>query len=198
MWDAILDWLAGNYPFLIVAIIIAAIVWIVARFYYTRFKKIEQDVSELPCIHHEESFKKIMEELSVIRTYLVTRNPKSASLFSEKMSPRRLNIAGRNLLNDIDGTSFLEENEDDLFRMIEEKQPKTALDVEIAANEVLIENLDSDIFNRLKLWVYNSPTRKLTIDGEERDYAITMNDICFILSLPLRDMYLDAHPEIQR
>lgn len=198
MWDAILDWLAGNYPFLTVAIIIAAIVWIVARFYYTRFKKIEQDVSELPCIHHEESFKKIMEELSVIRTYLVTRNPKSASLFSEKMSPRRLNIAGRNLLNDIDGTSFLEENEDDLFRMIEEKQPKTALDVEIAANEVLIENLDSDIFNRLKLWVYNSPTRKLTIDGEERDYAITMNDICFILSLPLRDMYLDAHPEIQR
>lgn len=198
MWDAILDWLAGNYPFLIVAIIIAAIVWIVARFYYTRFKKIEQDVSELPCIHHEESFKKIMEELSVIRTYLVTRNPKSASLFSEKMSPRRLNIAGRNLLNDIDGTSFLEEYEDDLFRMIEEKQPKTALDVEIAANEVLIENLDSDIFNRLKLWVYNSPTRKLTIDGEERDYAITMNDICFILSLPLRDMYLDAHPEIQR
>ena len=193
-----MDWLAGNYPFLIVAIIIAAIVWIVARFYYTRFKKIEQDVSELPCIHHEESFKKIMEELSVIRTYLVTRNPKSASLFSEKMSPRRLNIAGRNLLNDIDGTSFLEENEDDLFRMIEEKQPKTALDVEIAANEVLIENLDSDIFNRLKLWVYNSPTRKLTIDGEERDYAITMNDICFILSLPLRDMYLDAHPEIQR
>lgn len=102
------------------------------------------------------------------------------------------------MYNDISGEKFLVEHKDFLYRGIDDKLPKTALDVEIAANEVLIENLDSDIFNDLKVWVYNSPSRKLNLNGEERDYAVTMNDVCFVLSLPLRDMYLDSHPEVKR
>lgn len=198
MWIALLDWLSENYPMLIIGIVLVVAVWVIARFYYTRFKKIENNVSELPCDRHEDSFRKIMDELSIIRTYIVTKNPRSASLFSEKKSPRRLNEAGIGLYNDISGADFLKRHESELMRMIEEKCPKTALDVEIAANEILIENLDSDIFNGIKLWVYNSPSRKLPIDGEMRDYNITMNDVCFILSLPLRDMYLEKHPDIQR
>lgn len=198
MWITLLDWLSENYPMLIIAIVLTIIVWAIARFYYTRFKKTENKVSELPCDRHEDSFRKIMDELSIIRTYIVTKNPRSASLFSEKNSPRILNAAGVKLYKDISGEDFLKRHEQELLRMIEGKCPKTALDVEIAANEVLIENLDSDMFNGLKLWVYNSPSRKLSINGETRDYNITMNDVCFILSLPLRDMYLEKHSEIQR
>lgn len=61
---------------------------------------------------------------------------------------------------------------------------------------VLYDHLDDDMFNDMKKWVYNSPSRKLMIDGKERDYTVTMNDVCFVLSLPLRDMYLELYPEL--
>ena len=62
---------------------------------------------------------------------------------------------------------------------------------------VLYDHLDDDMFNGMKKWVYNSPSRKLMIDGKEQDYTVTMNDVCFVLSLPLRDMYLEKHPDLQ-
>ena len=205
MWTVILEWLGENYPVLLIIIAISVVVWVVSRFYYTRYKKTEDTVKnmsgridKLPCSKHDESFTQIMEDIAVIRTFLMTKNPNSAIVFSKKMSPRVLNKAGESLYNDISGDRFLDEHKDFLYKCIDEKLPKTALDVEIAANEVLIENLDSDIFDDLKVWVYNSPTRKLNLNGEERDYAVTMNDVCFVLSLPLRDMYLNTHSEIKR
>lgn len=209
MWETIGNWLAVNYPGIFIALIIGValvfIVWKVAKFYYMRFKKTEEDVktisgkmAKLPCSKHDESFAQIMEDITVIRTFLMTKNPNSAAAFSKKLSPRVLNSAGESLYSDISGDKFLNAHKDFLYRCIDEKSPKTALDVEIAANEVLIENLDSDIFDDLKVWVYNSPSRKLNLNGEERDYTVTMNDVCFVLSLPLRDMYLNSHPEIKR
>lgn len=205
MWSVVWEWLSANYPLLLGGFVIGGIVWCVARFYYTRFKKAEDAVKEisnkiiqLPCPKHDESFSQILEELTVIRTFLITKNPKSATLFSQKMSPRVLNAAGLSLYNEISGEKFIQDNKVILFRWMEAKSPKTALDVETCANEVLIENLDNSIFDDMKLWVYNSPTRKLKIGDEERDYSITINDICFILSIPLRDMYLSEHPEVKR
>ena len=209
MWETIGNWLAVNYPGIFISLIIGGVlvfvVWKMAKFYYTRFKKTEDAVKDmsgrmdkLPCSKHDESFAQIMEDITVIRTFLMTKNPNSALAFSKKQSPRVLNSAGESLYNDISGNEFLNEHKDFLYRCIDDKAPKTALDVEIAANEVLIENLDSEIFDDLKVWVYNSPSRKLTINGEDREYAVTMNDICFVLSLPLRDMYLESHPSIKR
>ena len=122
--------------------------------------------------------------------------PTAAPVFSQKMSPRKLNEAGMKLLEDIGGAAFLSENKNVLVACIDERNPKTALDVEEAALLVLYDHLDDDMFNDMKKWVYNSPSRKLMIDGVERDYIVTMNDVCFVLSLPLRDMYLELHPEL--
>ena len=33
-------------------------------------------------------------------------------------------------------------------------------------------------------------------EGNEKTYEVNLADICFILSIPLRDMYLKEHPEI--
>lgn len=46
-------------------------------------------------------------------------------------------------------------------------------------------------------WVYNSSPRKIILDGVEKDYSNSMNDVCFVLSLPLRNMYLDLYPELR-
>ena len=205
MWNAIIGWIGNNYPLILIILVVAVIVWNIAKVYYSRFKKLEHKISDLSCKEHKgilnahaDTFNRIMDELTAIRTYIITKNPRSANIFSQKASPRKLNTEGIKLFQDISGTDFLHLNKDELMRLIDDKQPKTALDVEVAANEILLENLNSDIFNDLKLWVYNSPMRKLDIKGEKIDYAITMNDVCFVLSIPLRDMYLDDHPEIIR
>ncbi len=196
MWNIVLDWLANNYPLLLVCLVVFVLTWIIANFYYTRFKKTEDTVKKLPCDKHSEMFKQISDDLLQIKTYIMTRNPKAASTFSMKASPRKLNPAGESLYNDFGGEKFINTNKDFLLECIAQKRPKTALDVEIAANEILFENLQNDMFNELKSWVYNSPTRKLHINGEEKDYAVTINDVCFVISLPLRDLYLSNHPEI--
>ncbi|MBQ3832679.1 MAG: hypothetical protein II935_07270 [Bacteroidales bacterium] len=198
--DAIISFIIERWPIMVVVIVVAIAVWLFARWYYKHFKRIEEHVKaleNLPCGKHEDMFVSIKEDLTVIRTYLTTKYPTAAPVFSRKQSPRILNEAGKKLLEDIGGTAFLSSNREFLIKSIDEKKPKTALDVEESSLLVLYDHLDDDIFNDLKKWVYNSPSRKLLVDGTERDYTVTMNDVCFVLSIPLRDIYLELHPELQ-
>lgn len=164
---------------------------------YPRFVNTEEKVKELPCSKHDELFHDIREKLVAIQTYITTKDTDVADVFSKKHSPRELNETGEKLYADIKGEEFLDKNKDILIQGIDNKTPKTALDVEESALEVLFSLIDNDMFIGMKNWVYNSSTRKVIIDGVEKDYAITMNDVCFVLSLPLRNMYLDLHPELK-
>lgn len=213
--DAIISFLINRWPIVLVVIVsIAVTIWL-CKLYFGRFVPAEKKandadtklkdldtvttkISNLPCGKHEGMFEKIMEAITEIRTFLMIKNPKTAALFSHKHSPRKLNTEGENLFNEISGQKFIDDNIDYLVKEIEEKNPKTALDVENLALQVLYDNLDKDFFNNIKIWVYNCPTKKYIIDGEEKEYVITMDDVCFILSLPLRDRYLEIHPELQQ
>ncbi len=184
---------------------------------YHRIVETEETVKELPCSKHDDLYHRIVEteeavkelprlrcdineikqELIAIRTYLTVKDIDVENVFSKKHSPRELNEAGEKLYADIRGKEFLDKNKDILIQGIDNKTPKTALDVEESSLEVLVSFIDNDMFIGLKNWVYNSSPRKLIIDGVEKDYSISMNDVCFVLSLPLRNMYLDLHPELR-
>lgn len=221
--EAIIEFIMERWPLLACGIILIAVTAVVCKWYYRRFEPAEKKAEKannridslpcetmrndlqnakarldsLPCGKHDDNFRAIMESLTEIKTFLMVKNPKTAFVFSQKHSPRRLNKAGESLFNDISGDAFLDANKDFLILEIDGKSPKTALDVENGALQALYDNLDNDIFNGLKKWVYNSPSRKVEINGEETDYVVTMTDVCFVLSLPLRDMYLERHPELQ-
>lgn len=212
--DAIITFLVERWPWLVVAIVLVAVTIVICKWYFGRFVPTEKKAAEadaklgkvdelgktvdaLPCSKHDESFAKIMEAITEIKTFLIVKNPKTATLFALKHSPLSLNEEGKKLFEDIKGEEFLSANKETLIACIDGKTPKTALDVEESALEVLYEHLDDDMFIGMKQWVYNSPSRKLMIDGTERDYTVTMNDVCFVLSLPLRDMYLGLHPELK-
>ena len=204
MFDAVVQWLSDNYPLIFIGIIIAVVVWLVARFYYTRFVMIQKEmektinrINKLPCPNQQTRYELITQQLSTIITYLQVKDSKAAAIFSQKASPRKLNEEGIALFNDCGGQEFLDENKDELIESIAAKDPATALDVESIALVVLIARLESDIFNKLKQWVYNSPSRKINVHGEEKEYTVSMSDICFVISIPLRDLYLDMHPDIK-
>jgi hypothetical protein len=134
----------------------------------------------------------VKTDISAIKTVLIKKFPNAAEVFSMKKSPRRLNELGEKVFSQINGEKFLQDNKEFFFSKIEERNPKTALDVEDAANIACSAFTDNDMFNDIKDFVYNAPS--LTIpgeNGENRRYDLTLGDVCYILSLPLRDMYLE-------
>lgn len=144
-----------------------------------------------------ENMAAIEKDVIILKSVIAMKYKNFMDVLSLKHSPRKLNDNGERILSDINGNEFLQKNKDFFFAKIDEQHPKTALDVELAANFVLLSNMSNDIFNELKNFVYNAPTYLMNDDKEgQRPYDLDMNDICFVLSLPLRDMYLAKHKEI--
>jgi hypothetical protein len=169
-----------------VAVILGGVWFIIERAFKSgvnarKLEEIERNTSNLPCVLHGDDILKI-------KSILIQKYPSSAGIFSIKTSPRVLNELGARLFNDIDGAVFLEENKATLFRLITESNPLAELDVEQAANTACLSLTTTPMFKRMKDFVYNSPAIEIE-DGKK--YEISLNDICFVLSIPLRDMYLN-------
>lgn len=169
-----------------------------------RFEDVDTRTRNADCDTHSKDIKEVKtlisshdDDIKTIKDFLLMTNKKASVLFSVKNSPRQLNEIGNKVFADMKGENFLNQNKEYLFSQIDGYNPKTALDVENAAHAVCITSVDNEIFNGLKNFVYNSPSYKIIDrEGKERMYDLAMSDICFILSLPLRDMYLEIHPEI--
>ena len=146
---------------------------------------------------HDISIRKLQMEMLEVRTFIKTKFPTSQTVLSEKKSPAQLNEFGRKLFADMGGSDFLSKNGIYLLQKMEEKNPKTAFDVESTAHEVLILATNEEMFNKIKNKVYNYPYMDiLKRDGEMVKYEVSLADVCFVLSLSLRDMYLKTHPEV--
>ncbi|GHT62878.1 hypothetical protein AGMMS50239_17470 [Bacteroidia bacterium] len=146
-----------------------------------RFEEVEKKTSQLPCSVHGE-------DILTIKSLLIQKYPSSANIFSIKASPRALNELGIKMFNDIDGNKFLKDNKENLFKFITESKPLAELDIEQAANAACLLLVSTPAFNKLKDFVYNAPS--IDVENGEK-YNIDLNDICFVLSIPLRDMYLN-------
>ena len=136
-------------------------------------------------------------DLVAIKSLLTMKHKDAASLFSVKNSPRQLNDIGKRVMDDMRGAEFLDAHKDFFFSLIDAYKPQTALDVENAAHAVCVASTNNDMFNGLKNFVYNAPSYIVKdSNGQEKPYDLSLPDVCFILSLPLRDMYLKEHSEI--
>ena len=224
--DAIISFIVERWPFLAVILVVVAITILICKWYFSRFVSVEKNSEEATARikeleearkYHEESWRrhdehmkeldehlkelkktnaKLFEFIIEIRTFLATKFPEFGTMVAAKNSPRKLTEEGIRLFNDIGGKAFLEINGAKLMAKIDSEEPKTPFDVELSALGSLYAHLNDDMFNDLKRWVYYSSPRKMIIDGKEQNREITMCDVCFVVSIPLRDMYLEAHPEI--
>lgn len=188
--NAILSYLLNAAPEIALALIIGFIAWKVSKRLTktdSHFTKIDDAISGL-----QKDVTDIKNDLSDVQLFITSKYPTALGTFVTKNSPLALNEFGKRLYEECGGKSFLEANQVLLLKRIEEKTPKTALDVEMYAKEVLFSLTNNDIFNTIKVWVYNSPAWKIG----DKDYTITLGDVCFVLSIPLRDKYLQLHPEI--
>lgn len=151
-----------------------------------RLNDVETKANDLPCINHHS-------DITAIKSILIQKYPNAANVFSMKASPRKLNSIGEKVYDDINGKLFLLENKNKLFEYIDKNSPLKPLDVEQYAYASLLYYTGTDIFNNIKDYVYNAKSI-IKEDGER--YDIALNDVCYVLSIPLRDMYLIEHPDI--
>lgn len=206
----------SDYVVALAVLIIVAVwaIWSLASRYQAMKSKVD-NFETLPCSHHDlrlnaqdtkiSETSALMGEMKGKLDLLVKLATASRTKpliiaeteYSEKHSPRRLNKNGIKLYFDINGAEFIDKNSEYFFKEIDKLAPKTALDVENFALAVLRASSDLDIFIPLKSWVYNEPTREIeNRNGEHVKTEVRMDDVFFILSLPLRDKYLEKHPEI--
>lgn len=203
---------------IVVGTVVSGIVWITvwAVRLINKYKETEAKVEALPCTHHASKMDRHDEQLADTRAMmsrmegqleLLVQNSieknnqkirkKSGLAFSAKNSPRQLNQNGEELLRDSGGRELLERNMDFFINKIEKLQPKTALDVENMALAVLQTHTNEDMFIPIKNWIYNAPAMELkNPDGSTRSQEVDIDDVIFVISLPLRDRYLELHPEI--
>lgn len=175
----------------------------VGRFSH-RIDEVDKRTNKAACELHDKDINSIKDDIKSIKSDVVTiksllamKHKEAASVFSIKNSPRQLNEVGKRLLSDINGMDFLSSNKEYLFSQIDSFLPKTALDVENAAHAACISCISKDIFNDFKVFIYNSPSYMIKdANGQEKPYDLAITDVCFVLSLPLRDMYLKEHPQI--
>lgn len=111
---------------------------------------------------------------------------------------RELTEKGRNLYNLIGGDEFLQANKSRLFEQMDTKNLRTAYDVQEFAYIGLLWMQTDPIFDDIKSILYNAPATEITnADGTTSTHEYGISDACFVLSLPLRDMYLQEHPNIR-
>lgn len=146
-------------------------------------QKLTKRVENLPCtIHHDDLIK--------IKSVVIEKFPKSSTLFAMKASPKKLNPLGEKIFAEIDGEMFINANKKILFNYIDEAKPMTALDVEELSVAACKSLTQTSAFNDLKNYVYNRPI--LEVAG--KTHEVSIDDICFILGLRIRDFYLEEHP----
>lgn len=98
-------------------------------------------------------------------------------------SPWKLTAYGEDVAKKVDGYSFIENNKDFLFVLIDKRQPKNAYDVQVFSRKVLEEIIDNPITNGIKSVACREPL----------DIGIILN----VLGIILRDKYLVTHPEFK-
>lgn len=205
--EAIFNFLVNNYPAIAFGIVIFIISWKMFKF-YSRFTKAEEQLEKLPCTTHGDdisTFKQTLglmqdlkESIRKIEEYIIKQDPNSMDKLVRKCSPLKLTSFGVLLLKESGGQECIDNNEDFFLAEIQKLQPKVALDVETYSLSVLNDNLKDEKFNQIKNYIFNSPSPKEFVDSEgaKINLEIKIESILMVMSIYLRDKYLDKHAEI--
>lgn len=75
----------------------------------------------------------------------------------------------------------------------------TPYDVESSSLDILLGNMAHPLFTQVKNYIYYQPEEVELIDsdGSKKKVRISLMSIIKLMSLALRDQYLETHPKIQ-
>lgn len=203
MFSNLWEWLFDHYPWVLItlAIVIVAVIicYKIVKFYYTKFKKVEDicdKVETLPDIvnRNTENIEKqvipklnsISNSLSIITSILFKKGIVDKTELFKTVSPVNLTDIGMEVLELIGGRQYVESNSERLIEQMKEQNYKSALDVQNQANLLILEQAGSDDFVPIKDFIYQNPQYK-TI-------ALDMSTVVTVMGIYLRDKYFEKYP----
>lgn len=137
----------------------------------------------------------LTDSMLKVETWIMKNDQDMISSFAKKCSPYQLTAAGKNLLEISKGKECIDKNLDTFTNQLKEYAPLTEYDVEENAKAVLLEASRTPLFNQIKDYLYNSPS-KFTFEGEGESVSaeINISTVLFVMSIYLRDKYLEKYP----
>jgi hypothetical protein len=204
MIETILSFFSEYYPQLGIALIVGFIAWRLSK-YHSSIEETKKKVDNLPCEKNGKDLLDLkgMKDTVVstndavieISNWIMRRDSKMIGAFAKKHSPMVLVPAGEELLEVSCGKNTIDNNLDFFINLIDECNPQIAYDVEETAYKVIFKNTANSIFNCIKDYIYYSP-EEIELNGEMK--KISLSSIIFVMSIYLRDKYLEIHPEIEK
>ena len=199
--EKLVDLIAGKWPEMIIIFIVGLVVWIVAKFYFRRFVPVEDKINNVPCNKHNDYYKNMgvmAKSIRKIEEYIIKRDVFAIDELLRRCSPFRLTSFGEVLLASSGGKKCIDENIVFFDSEIQKLAPRVALDVENYALSVLNMNLSHPYFDEIKNFIFTVPNPYLIVDKEGNNFEfknVAINHILLIMSVYLRDMYLNRHLE---
>ena len=203
--EAIITYLLENIPWLVAVGFVGWTMWKLSK-YHSKLETTQETVSELPCalrkVEIEElksfgrSFESMSERFEEVCKWIIRLDVNAIDNLAPKHSPRKMNTMGLEVYTETGAKKVFDDNTDFFLEELRKRDPKTAYDVEDAAFDILVANLPNTLFNPLKNFLYMSPSKivKKNENGEEVEIELSMGLLLQLMSLELRDRYLELHP----
>lgn len=213
MWEPILNFLREYNTFLfILVILVGASVYLTVTIcrHINKVNNAITKVNTLPCNARQNELDElrqstnkldsISEQLSEISKWVMRMDVDEIDKLAPKFSPRKMSKAGEELYAVSGAKKTLEDNIDYFIELLHEHNPQTALDVEDKAFAVLTGNMSNPIFNAIKDYIYFEP-EKIKLEGndnEEIQVTLSVLLLMKLMSIDLRDKYLEKYPIASR
>lgn len=129
----------------------------------------------------KDEIKELKAELQTVRERAVKCETilKEREALAKRKSPLSLTERGTNLLKNSKGDRFIDENLEELKKLIDDEAPPTAYDVQELSQKTIASFKDDPRFIPLKDYLYK--------EGED------INDLVFVMGIYLRDKVLMAN-----
>ena len=178
--ESVLSYLSSHYPLigvLIIGIVIGGIIYN----YHGLFQSVRKKVFE-----HSA-------KIDSISVWIMKKDKTMIEILAGVHSPVRLKQPGIALLEISGGKKCIDENINFFISKLKKLKPKTPYDVQQQSNDLIMSNTNLPLFNPIKNFLYFNPD---TIEVSGEKVETSMFAVVYIMSIYLRDIYLEKNPEI--
>ncbi len=167
----------------VIAIIVFLIGWKLSEF-YNETKKVNKSFPEI-----KDKLSSIDSSLNTLNTILIEKEIIKSSIYSQANSPRIVNESGKKVYQQSGAKNILEENSNNLINELEKLDNRSLLKLEQNCLKVMISKMNTDEFKPIQDFAFQNPNFQ--------DKPLTYTDILYIMSIYLRDIYINKHPELK-
>jgi hypothetical protein len=188
----------ANAPYITFTITVAVIAIYVTyklAVIYLRFQRTEADCRNLSASTTNIGIQltAVDKKLGIIIAALVSKGGFESGLFMSN-SPAELTELGSKILVDIGGKKYIDDFKKELISALDNKEPKTGLDVQTQSGVVLAERTSDEDFSHIKQYIFRNPIIKVAEDQKlELDLPLALR----VMSIYLRNKYFELHPALK-